>query len=194
MAWKARSGSASVTAPAAEGDDAVEQLGGVALHGAAIAGPVSSSTTAMTMTFGRKARVASWIWVTACRTETTRPMASIASSGGPGQVQGQPERLAQRQRGRVLDHPPPALDRHAHDVLVGGDDPVAQRDGGLQRELRPRDRQHHIRDAALAEQRLGARGIGAAAESPPRPPPRAAGWRRSRRRPRPAPPGPGVAR
>src|SRR3954452_22645197 len=126
-----------------------------------IAGPVSSSTAAMTTTLGRKASVASWIWVTACSTEMTRPMASIASSGG--QARCRASHSASRSASAVGSSAI-ALDRHAHDILVGGDDLVAQRGGGLQRHLRPRDRQHHIRDAALAEQRLGAGGIGGAAE------------------------------
>src|ERR1044072_3995274 len=108
-------------------------------------GSASSSVTKIARIFGTKISVCSWIWVSACTSETTTPTirpTTISGDDTTTMVQ-----IASRAISRVSapvmiyvpfhnssfrDAPPGAgpddrLDRHLHDVFIGLDHAVAHR-------------------------------------------------------------------
>src|ERR1700730_9759030 len=113
-------------------------------------GSSASSETRMTSTLGTKVSVISWICVSACRKAMPRPTASaISMIGAPSFNETTMVSCAMSMTSVGLIRLR-ASDRHLRDVLVGGDDFVAQRDHGLQRKLGVVDGRRHRGDVGLA--------------------------------------------
>src|SRR5271154_666262 len=114
----------------------------------------------ITMIFGTKVSVISWIWVSACSTEMQRPTTSASSiTGAPilsaTMIASLPiSSMSLAFTGDPL--PPRRSDRHLDDVLVGGNHLVPHRDHGLQRGIGVGERGGDLGDVRLAGDALQA--------------------------------------
>src|SRR5918997_4536391 len=90
--------------------------------------------------FGTKMSVCSWICVSACMSETTKPTRRATSISGAPTLRNvtMPSRAMSRMAAPVMS------DRHAHDFLVGGDDAVAHGDERLEGRLAFGYGRHHV--------------------------------------------------
>src|SRR5215203_5713394 len=98
---------------------------------------------------GTKMSVCSWICVSACNSDTTKPTSRATSIKGAPTLRNvtMPSRAMSRMAAPVMGRP---SDRHAHDFLIRRDDAVAHGDERLEGGLAFGDGRHHVDDVRLA--------------------------------------------
>src|SRR5688500_8161004 len=101
---------------------------------------------------GTKISVCSWICVSACKSETTKPTIRATSMSGAPTLRNvtMPSRAMSRMAAPVMAAP---SDRHAHDFLIRRDDTVTHGDEGLEGRLAFGDGGDHVDDIGLAARR-----------------------------------------
>src|SRR6185437_1523229 len=96
-------------------------------------GRVMSRTTKIATIFGTKTSVISWICVSACSRPMPRPTTSAVIIAGA--MTSSSTRMEERAKSMESDAVMVPSDRHVHDGLVGGDDLVAHRHDGIERDF-----------------------------------------------------------